>query len=191
MLQKFKDIMQTKDDLNLIKSQIEETHKLNSELKKELEILRNQLNELKNSQNEFLKNFRDDILSIKNLKEDFAQEIFEFKLLKGQLQKKLLEKFEEELQKDLQVNRENLKKDAEDYGELRKKINEIFARLNITNEEITKFISISQSIRKEDFELTKFARHLMEMDSEKLNLMRKIDSLERLISKIRRRELIR
>jgi len=191
MLQKFKDIMQTTEDLNQIKSQIEETHKLNSELRKELEILRNQLTELKNSQNEFLKNFREDILSIKNLKEDFAQEIFEFKLLKGQLQKKLLEKFEEELQKDLQINRENLKKDAEDYSELRKKINEIFARLNLTNEEITKFISIGQSIKKEDFELTKFARHLMEMDSEKLNLMRKIDSLERLISKIRRRELIR
>ena len=46
-------------------------------------------------------------------------------------------------------------------------------------------------IKKEDFELTKFARNLAEMDKEKLDLMRKIDTLERLVSKIRRRELVR
>ena len=46
-------------------------------------------------------------------------------------------------------------------------------------------------IKKEDFELTKYARHLMEADKEKLELMRKIDTLERLVSKIRRREMIR
>ena len=115
----------------------------------------------------------------------------EFKLLKGQLQRKILEKFEEELQKDLEVNREALKKDTQDYTELRKKVAEILSRLNLTTEEITKFVEIGRNIKKEDFELTKFARHLLEMDREKLELMRKIDTLERLVSKIRRRELVR
>ena len=87
--------------------------------------------------------------------------------------------------------REALKKDAEDYNELRKKVAEILSRLNLTSEEINKFIEIGKSIKKEDFELTKFARNLMEMDREKLELMRKIDTLERLVSKIRRRELVR
>jgi hypothetical protein len=111
--------------------------------------------------------------------------------LKGQLQRKILDKFEEELQKDLQINREALKKDTEDYNELRKKAAEILSKLNLTTEEINKFIEISKSIKKEDFELTKFARHLLEMDREKLELMRKIDTLERLVSKIRKRELVR
>ena len=102
-----------------------------------------------------------------------------------------MEKFEEELQKDLQVNRESLKKDAEDYSELRKRVAEILSRLNMTSGEINKFLEISRSIRKEDFELTKFARHLLETDREKLELMRKIDTLERLVSKIRRSELVR
>ena len=147
--------------------------------------------ENKKIQEEFLKNFKENISIIKNLREDFGKEIYEFKLLKAQLQRKILEKFEEELQKDLEVNREGLRKDTEDYSELRKKVQEILSRLNLTSEEISKFIEISRSIKKEDFELTKFARQLLDMDREKLELMRKIDTLERLVSKIRRRELIR
>ena len=157
---------------------------IHSELKKEL-------NDTNINQQEFLKNFKENLNVIKNLREDFGKELVEFKLLKGQLQRKILDKFEEELQKDLEVNREALKKDTQDYNELRKKVAEILSRLNMTSEEINKFIEISKSIKKEDFELTKFARNLMEMDREKLELMRKIDTLERLVSKIRRRELVR
>ena len=147
--------------------------------------------ETKKTQDEFLKNFKDNLSVIKNLREDFGKELYEFKLLKGQLQRKILDKFEEELQKDLEVNRESLKNDAEEYNELRKKVTEILSRLNLTSEEINKFVEISKSIKKEDFELTRFARHLIEMDREKLELMRKVDTLERLVSKIRRRELVR
>ena len=149
------------------------------------------MKELNSSQKDFLKNFKDNLTIIKNLRGDFGKEIYDFKLLKAQLQRKILEKFEEELQKDLEVNRENLKKDVEDYNELRKKVAEILSRLNMTSEEINKFLEISKNIKREDFELTKFARNLMEMDREKLELMRKIDTLERLVSKIRRRELVR
>jgi DNA repair exonuclease SbcCD ATPase subunit len=191
MLQKIKDVLKTKEDIDLMNKNIEENNRVISELKVELETLRRELTESNKSQAEFLKNFRENLAVIKNLREDFGKELVEFKLLKGQLQRKILDKFEEELQKDLQINRESLKKDAEDYNELRKKAAEILSRLNMTGEEINKFIEISQSIKKEDFELAKFARHLLEMDREKLELMRKIDTLERLVSKIRRRELVR
>ena len=191
MLQKIKDLMRTKEDIDKINKNIEENSNIISGLKTELESLKKELSETKTSQQEFLKNFKDNLFVIKNLREDFAKEVYEFRLLKGQLQKRLLEKFEEELQKDLEINRDNLKKDAEDYNDLRKKVSEILSRLNLTNEEINKFTEISKSIKKEDFELTKFARHLIDMDREKLELMRKIDTLERLVSKIRRGELIR
>lgn len=191
MLQKIRDLMKTKEEIDLINKNIEENSKITSELKNELETLRIELLENKKLQDEFLKNFKENLFVIKNLREDFGKELVEFKLLKGQLQRKILEKFEEELQKDLEVNREALKKDSQDYNELRKKVSEILSKLNLTTEEINKFTEISKSIKKEDFELTKFARNLMEMDREKLELMRKIDTLERLISKIRRRELVR
>ncbi|MBI2660418.1 hypothetical protein HYX07_04610 [Candidatus Woesearchaeota archaeon] len=191
MLQKIKGLMNVKEDIDAINRNIEENNKVISELKAELETLRNGLAETNKSQGEFLKNFRENLAIIKNLREDFGKELVEFKLLKGQLQRKILDKFEEELQKDLEVNRELLKKDTEDYNDLRKKAAEILSRLNLTGGELNKFIEISKSIKKEDFELTKFARQLIDMDREKLELMRKIDTLERLVSKIRRRELVR
>ena len=191
MLQKIRDVLKTKEDMDLINKNLEEGNKLASELRIELESLKEELIENKKIQDDFLKNFKENLFVIKNLREDFGKEIYEFKLLKGQLQRKLLEKFEEELQKDLEVSRDSLRKDTDDYNELRKKVAEILSRLNMTTEEINKFIEISRSIKKEDFELTRFARQLIEMDREKLELMRKIDTLERLVSKIRRRELVR
>lgn len=191
MFEKLKDLMKIKEEIDVINKNIEENSKLISDLKVELGTLSKELNETKISQQEFLKNLKENLFVIKNLREDFGKEIYEFKLLKAQLQRKILEKFEEELQKDLEINRETLKKDVEDYNELRKKVAEILSRLNLTSEEINKFIEVSKSIKKEDFELTKFARHLLDMDREKLELMRKIDTLERLVSKIRRGELIR
>ena len=191
MIQKIKELLKTKDDIDRINSNIEENNKLISELKTQLESLKGELIETKKEQKEFLHNFKENLFVIKNLREDFGKELYEFKLLKGQLQRKILDKFEEELQKDLEVNRESLKKDTEDYNELRKKVSEIFSRISLTGVEISKFIEISRNIKKEDFELTKFARHLVDMDREKLDLMRKIDTLERLVSKIRRREIVR
>jgi len=187
MLQKIKELMHIKEEIATINTSIGENSKTISELKAELESLRNELKDSSSIQKEFLKNFKENVQIIKNLREDFGKELVEFKLLKGQLQRKILDKFEEELQKDLEVNREALKKDAEDYNEVRKRVAEILARLNLTSDEISKFVEISKSIKKEDFELTKFARNLMDMDREKLELMRKIDTLERLVSKIRRR----
>ncbi|MBI2654132.1 hypothetical protein HYX02_04950 [Candidatus Woesearchaeota archaeon] len=191
MFQKIKNLMKLKEEIDVINKNVEENNKIISELKTELESLKKDLVENKKLQSEFLKDFKENLGIIQNLREDFAKEIYEFKLLKAQMQRKILEKFEEELQKDLKINREALSKDTEDYNELRKKAAEILSRLNLTTEEINKFIEISKNIKKEDFELTKFARHLIEMDREKLELMRKIDTLERLVSKIRRRELVR
>ena len=191
MLQKIKDLMKIKEEIDVINKNVVENNKIISDLKEELISLKKELNDAKVNQQEFLKNFKENLSIIKNLREDFGKELVDFKLLKGQLQRKILDKFEEELQKDLEVNREALNKDTQDYNELRKKVAEILSKLNLTTEEINKFTEISKSIKKEDFELTKFARQLIDMDREKLELMRKIDTLERLVSKIRRRELVR
>ena len=191
MITKIKELMDVKRNLEELNKSVSGNNKTISELKDELNELKNELSEIKGSQKEFLKAFKDDLGVIHNLRDDFGRELFEFKLLKGQLQRKILDKFEEELQKDLQLNRESLRKDTEDYNELRKKAAEMLSKMNLTSEEISKFLEISRNIKKEDFELTKFARHLIEMDREKLELMRKIDNMERLVSKIRRRELVR
>lgn len=45
---------------------------------------------------------------------------------------------------------------------------------------------ITKDIKKEDFELTKFINKVNEENREKLELMKKIDTLERLIGRMRR-----
>ncbi|MEK6943478.1 MAG: hypothetical protein AABX00_05435 [Nanoarchaeota archaeon] len=191
MIQKIKDLMKTKEDLDAINGNIEENNRIISELKEELKSLKAGLKETKKSQDEFLNTFKENLSSISNLKEDFGKELYDFKLLKGQLQRKILDKFEEELQKDLEVNRDSLKKDIQDYNELRKSVDEILSKINMTGSELSKFLDISRNIKKEDFELVRHSRNLAEMGREKLELMRKIDNLERMLSKMRRREIIR
>ena len=53
--------------------------------------------------------------------------------------------------------------------------------------EIDKFKEIASQVNKGDFELKKCADELRKGDKEKLELMRKIDNLERLVSKMRQR----
>ena len=84
----------------------------------------------------------------------------------------------------------NFKKDSDNYNELKENINKITEKVNNLSEEINKFTEISRNIKKEDFELTRFAHQLIEMDKEKLELMQKIDTLERLVSKMRRQEFV-
>src|SRR3989344_5212259 len=189
MIQKIKDLMKTKEDLDAINQNVEENNRIISELKEELKSLKTGLKETKKSQDEFLNTFKDNLSSISNLKEDFGKELYDFKLLKGQLQRKILDKFEEELQKDLEVNRDSLKKDIQDYNELKKNVDEILSRINMTSTELSKFLDISRNIKKEDVELVRHSRNLAEMDREKLELMRKVDNLERMLSKMRRREI--
>src|SRR3989344_6204195 len=99
MIQKIKDLMKIKEEIDLINGNVKENSRTIHDLKEELETLRKELSETNSIQKEFLKNFKENLFVIKNLREDFGKELYEFKLLKGQLQRKILDKFEEELQK--------------------------------------------------------------------------------------------
>jgi chromosome segregation ATPase len=186
MLQKIKDLMQIKELIDEINKKVDSHSNDVNSLKQELTSLTDQLTEIKGSQSEFLTNFKNNLDIIKESKESLQKEVYDFKLLKAQTQKNILEKFEEELSKELKLNSEKLKNDMNEYNQLKGHMNSMIEKIKTTSTEINKFTEISKNLKKEDFELSKFANQLKEADSEKLNLMRKIDSLERLISKMRR-----
>ncbi|MBW2976873.1 hypothetical protein KY347_05495 [Candidatus Woesearchaeota archaeon] len=194
MIQKIKDLMAVKEQIDIIKNNINYATTSVSELKSEVESLKQQISEeisgINSKNNEFFKNFDENISTIKTIRHDFEKELFDFKLLRSQMQKKIIEKFEEELGRELKIQIESLRNDAESYNELKNNIVEISKKVNNLGEEINKFAEISKSIRKEDFELTKFSKQLLETDREKLELMNKINMLERLVSKMRRQEYI-
>jgi len=194
MIAKIKELMETKEHIDIIKNNLNYTSSSVSELKKEITSLKEQLkehiDEVSHKSDEFFRNFEENMDIIKNVRHDFEKEFFQFKLLKAQMQKKLIEKFEEELDKELKINTEKLREDADKYNELKENISEITKKISNLGQEIDKFVGISRNIKKEDFEMTKFAHQLLAMDKEKIELIRKVDTMERLVSKMRRQEYI-
>ncbi len=59
--------------------------------------------------------------------------------------------------------------------------------MQILHTELDKLQVVAASIKQQDFEMTKFAHQLLQMDQHKLELMRKIETLERLVAMERRR----
>ena len=186
MINKIKDLMRIKELIDEINSNVKAHSDNVSSMKKEIDELKNQLTELKTNHDKFFKNFEENSSEIKEMKEDLRKEIHEFSLLKAQMHRKIIDKFEEELKSELKVCSESLKSEIGTYNEIKERMNSMLVKINALGGEINKFNEISRSIKKEDFELTKFAKQLLEMDREKLELMRKIDTLERLIAKMRR-----
>ncbi len=186
MLQKIKDLMQIKELIDGINKTVESHSNDVNSLKHELSELNKQLNEIKGSQTEFLTNFKDNLGIINESKESLRKEVYDFRLLKAQTQKNILEKFEEELSNELKLYSERLKNDLSEYNKLKEQTSATLTQIKSLSDEINKFTEISKNIKKEDFELTRFSSQLLQADKEKLELMRKIDTLERLISKMRR-----
>ena len=132
--------MQIKEEIDKINEKLGSTTESTTNLKNDINTLKDQLNnhivKINEKNSEFFRNFEENINIIKNARDSFQKELFEFKLLKSQTQKKILEKFEEELQKELQIKLENLNKDAQEYNELKKQITNITLKVNNLSEEI-------------------------------------------------------
>ena len=167
---------------NKVNSHSETVGSLNNEIAE----LKAHLSEIKSNQKEFVTNFKENVDVIKRVREDFEKEMYRFKGLKEKTQKSIMDKFEEELQKELKLQMESLKKDYGSYEEVKKGLSDVAVKLGSLNEEMTKFTNISSSIKEKDFVMEKFAKQLVDRDNEKLNLMKKVDTMERLISRMRR-----
>lgn len=189
MIQKIRDLMKIKEEIDNIKNSVDGNKKSFDSFREKFLGFESELIKTKEIQKEFLNNLKENLNVIKDVKEELRNEVYQFKLLKSQLQNKLIEKFEGELRNELKVNLDNLKNDLNSYNDTKKSISTILDKTENLSGEIGKFIEISRNIKKEDFELKKFADELKKADKEKLDLMRRIDTLERLISKMRRRNV--
>jgi uncharacterized coiled-coil DUF342 family protein len=186
MLEQIKGLMRIKEELDEMSKKFEESSSSAKSFQLEISLLKKELDELKSSQSIISTQFKSDTQSVREVKEELKKEIGDFKLVKSRLEQKLVEKFEEELKNELSPRLERMDKFLRHFEEIEGKIDAISKRAFALTSEIQKLSEISQNIKKEDFELTRFANQLKAMDSEKLELMRKIDMLERLVGKLRR-----
>ena len=181
-----------------IREIIEENTKEFREQKKETEELRKELNKtteeatktnktleaLQKKQEEYTQKLDNNITLIDQARKEFEEQIREFKIRKTSMEQQLLEKTDNEVKQQL----ERLKTDVNSYNELKKELTIINLTITKLDSEIKKFTDISQNIKAKDFELERYARELGKKDNEKLELMKKIDTLERLLGKERRNQ---
>ena len=81
---------------------------------------------------------------------------------------------------------DRLKLDVSRYNELKDNIKSISSEMKNVEEHMKKFQEISNSIKKQDFELVRFTEKVAQIEKEKNDLYQKIDTLQRLISRQRR-----
>lgn len=124
---------------------------------------------------------------LKKTNEEFLKELNDFKLLKTKLRTDMVDKVCKECSSEIEQYIMNVKDKIDKLNDAAKEIKTVAENSGKILDTMDNIKEIGKSIRKEDFELSKHAEMLRKNDKEKLELLRKIDTLERLIAKQRRR----
>mgnify|MGYP006289502293 CR=1 FL=1 len=183
MIARVKEIMSIKADLDEFKKEA----RLQKEQAKEASLaLRELCASVKEAQEESSKalfQVRKDSKDMQSFKEQLAKELYEFKLFKKEVKRKL----SEELHSELSTLKQKFSKDIYDFNELKKKINSKTQDLEKLESEIRRLSLIAEKIKDKDFEMARAASLVRKSEKEKADLLRKLDSLERLCANLRKR----
>jgi len=159
-----------------------------SSLKEEITNANSNIKTLVEQQKQLLKENTEALETVRELKEQLSDSIDSIKVMSSTIQNNLVKKITGEINDLTQEvssklsGSEKLKKEIEEVA------TNVKDELKNLNEEIKKLKTVSSNIKAEDFELTKFANQLKAADSEKLKLIREIDTMQRLVSSLRRRQ---
>jgi len=191
MIQRIKDLLLIKEGVDGLKEQFSNTGESVtslktevSELKVELISMKASFTELMQTNQAYILQMNSDLQTMGTLKDKLTGVIDDFKRHKAMVEQKLLDNTNREVRDGL----DRLKADVKRYNDLKVDIDNISKSIDESKKELAKFIDVSKNIKASDFEATKFANKIFSSDKEKLALMQKIDTLEHLISKMRRNQ---
>jgi len=128
----------------------------------------------------------DGLKSVRELNELFESELNDLRMVKSRMHKALLEDLKEEFREEIAAVKASLVMEAGSLHQLRDEVLSMAGQIRMIKPELAKFTELSQHIKKADFDLNKYALRLDEANRDKLELLRKIDTLQKLISKERR-----
>jgi len=188
-----KDILKTKEGLDKINSSIQEQTKIIKENKKELEVLQKQnsesissLKEFSKQQNTLLAKSEELISHIHNAAHEMQKELDDLKVMKSRMQNKIMDEVTTSFKKEIGSYVEDLRKEIDSYRSAKKVMDESLKEIQNVKGEFEKFNSVASQIKAGDFELTKFANKVFAEDRNKLELLKRIDTLEKVIANQRR-----
>jgi len=157
-----------------------------SSLKEEITAANLNIKTLIDQQRLLLKEHTEGLETSRELKEQLNDSINSIKLISSTIQNNLVKKITADMSELTQEISSKLSGSEKLKMEIESTADKVKDELQGLSEEIEKLKVVSSNIKAGDFELTKFADKLKAADSEKLQLKRQIDSLQRLVSSLRR-----
>ena len=122
------------------------------------------------------------------LQEELRTSLSDLKALSTHIQSSIKQKISEDLTALTHEVKAKLEGSERLKSEMATAASAVNAELATLRADVTKIAAIAAGIKAEDFELSKFAHQLQTADKEKLQLLSRIDNLERMIAKMRRHE---
>ncbi|MBI5398927.1 hypothetical protein HZB03_05675 [Candidatus Woesearchaeota archaeon] len=133
--------------------------------------------------------FMEQLNHTKKLNEELKDDIYDFKLLKGQLKTKIVEELSESFRGEIAMQSKKLEADIKVYNALKDELGRVLAEIKGLQEEMNKFRTISSQIKTADFELANYAREVTRLARDKNELLARADRLESAIARERRRQV--
>ena len=194
MLSKIKDNISGKiterlaSDMAETRSNQDAQSKTISRLNEELISAKSDIKTLIDKQQQLINENTKALRTVKALQEQLNESINSIKVMSSTIQNHLANKITDGLNNLTQEISAKLGGSETLKTELHTTTTTVKDNLISLNQEINKLNSIASNLNAGDFELTKFSNQLKTADGEKLRLMREIDSLQRLVSSLRRRQ---
>jgi chromosome segregation ATPase len=189
MIQKLKGIMCVNESLEEISKKIKHLSREVKSVEEDFKDTKSILLDIKTGlkeQTELINNINNDVVGLKSIKQDFEKEIYDFKLLKSSMQKEILQKFETDIESKLGNLFNKVNENLVGHTNIKKNYEGLLSKINDLSNEIDKFKKISEKIKEKDFALERYAKKLEQYEGDKIRLLKKIDTLERMVSKSRR-----
>lgn len=145
--------------------------------------LKTQLTKLHQEHLEQVQFMRDAHGDFQKLNGQFSKALAEFNLAKSRMEGK----FSDMVQRELKQYVADLKQNLSGFQELSREAPGLAKNLREAKAHVDTFTAVAQKLRASDFALVKFTHEVERINREKLVLLKKIDFLERLVAKERRK----
>lgn len=192
MIGKIQDALKHVEEIAQLKEEIKKSSKEIIEAKESILTYKKQLTEehavFKKEHIQLHTESQRAVQRLQHIIPDFEKELATFKTMKSQLQTDAMTRVSADIKKELQAYIAQVKERMQELQDASVAIKQMSQHTSEILASMQSVVSLGATIKKQDFELAKYAQTLRHNDKEKLELMKKVDMLERLVSQMRRQQ---
>jgi septal ring factor EnvC (AmiA/AmiB activator) len=152
-------------------------------------ILKSSIKEIhiaKEEQEELAKKTKSLVNELEKAAKSLNKTTAELALFKPRLEKELLTKFTNSIEKELANTTNKIHAESAGFNFAKEVFSKHIEQSKQAMDEVAKLQTISKTIKEKDFSLEKYSKELDKKDQEKLRLLKKIDELESMLARMKR-----